>query len=157
MAAKRTRDVLVMRAIAATVLSAACAQTSLDTDARRAIQASRPAYVAAMKRGDAAALARHFTEDAILLPQNSDMQRGRVAIERWFAGWLPTTTVQDFTITTEDVSTVGSTAYEVGTYRMSWVPQGAPPISEQGKYLMVWKRDAAKPRQRPYTSPEPNT
>ncbi|PYT99387.1 MAG: hypothetical protein DMG34_20560, partial [Acidobacteria bacterium] len=58
MAAKRTRDVLVMRAIAATVLSAACAQTSLDTDARRAIQASRPAYVAAMKRGDAAALAR---------------------------------------------------------------------------------------------------
>jgi uncharacterized protein (TIGR02246 family) len=113
---------------------------SSDATVRRAIEESHHTYTEAMKRGDATALASHFTQDAILLPENSDMQRGRDAIQKWFASWVPTTTVQAFDITTMEVTVVGSTAYEVGTYRMTLSPQGFPPISNQGKYLMVWKR-----------------
>jgi uncharacterized protein (TIGR02246 family) len=76
----------------------------------RAIEASHREYIAAMKRGDAAALATYLTDEGILLPQNSDMQRGRATIEKWFATWLPTTAAQDFVVATENVTVVGSTA-----------------------------------------------
>jgi uncharacterized protein (TIGR02246 family) len=111
-----------------------------EAGVRRAIEESHGSYAIAMKGGDATALASHFTKDAILLPENTDMQRGRDTIQKWFAGWLPTTTVQEFEATSMDVTVVGSTAYEVGTHRMTLTPQGSPPISMQGKYLMVWER-----------------
>ena len=113
-----------------------------DTESvRRAIEMSHRTYIAAMKRGDASALASHFTEDAILLPQNADMQRGRAAIENWFSTWLPMTTIYEFEVTTDNVIVVENTAYEVGTYRMKLAAQGAEPTSNQGKHLMVWKRE----------------
>jgi uncharacterized protein (TIGR02246 family) len=107
---------------------------------RLAIEESHRTYAAAMKRGDAKALASHFTADAILLPQNSGMQRGRDAIQAWFASWLPATMVHTFEATSTEVTVVGDTAYEVGTYKMEFTPQGSPRISNLGKYLMVWKR-----------------
>ena len=119
-----------------------CVRVGGSDEARRAIEASRAAYVVAMKQGDARALASHFSDDAILLPQNADMLHGRAAIEHWFASWLPTTTVQDFAIASENITTVGGTAYEVGTYQMTFVPRGAGSVSEAGKYLMVWHRGA---------------
>jgi ketosteroid isomerase-like protein len=82
------------------------------TTVRRAMEASHREYAEALRRGDAAALAHHFTQDAILLPENSAMQRWREAIQKWFASWLPTTTVQAFDVTTIDVTLVGSTAYD---------------------------------------------
>jgi len=136
--------------MASLILMAACAllvplmsyggSESSDATVRRAIRESHHTYAEAMKRGDVTALASHFTQDAVLLPENSDMQRGRDAIQRWFASWLPTTTVQAFEVTSMEVTVAGSTAYEVGTYRMTLTPQGSPPITNQGKYLMVWKR-----------------
>jgi ketosteroid isomerase-like protein len=65
-----------------------------DAAVRHAIEELHRTYAAAMKRSDVMALASHFAEDAILLPQSSDMQRGRDAIQKWFASWLPTTTFQ---------------------------------------------------------------
>jgi len=107
---------------------------------RQAIEASHAAYVAAVKRGDMTALGTHFTEDAIFLPPHADMQRSRATIEQWFGSWLPSIPVQDFEIKTADITVVGATAYEVGTYQMTLAPAGARPISDQGKYLMVWQR-----------------
>jgi ketosteroid isomerase-like protein len=48
---------------------------------------------------------------------NSDMQRGRDAIQKWFASWLPTTRVETFEATSMEITVVGDTAYEVGTYQ----------------------------------------
>jgi uncharacterized protein (TIGR02246 family) len=110
-----------------------------DAAVRHAIAESHRTYAAAMKRSDVMALASHFAEDAILLPQSSDMQRGRDAIQKWLASWLPTTTFQVFEATTLQVTVVGDTAYEVGTYQMKFTPHGSPPISDIGQYLMVWK------------------
>ncbi len=113
-----------------------------DTQVRQAIDGSHRTYAAAMKRGDLAGLASHFTEDAFLLPQNSEMQRGRAAIQKWFASWLPTIKVETLEVTSLEVTVVGDTAYEVGVHRMKLVPEGSPPITNDGKYLMVWKQGA---------------
>jgi ketosteroid isomerase-like protein len=45
------------------------------------------------------------------------MQRGRDAIQKWFASWLPTTRVEPFEATSMEITVVGDTAYEVGTYQ----------------------------------------
>ncbi|MGI0128800.1 MAG: YybH family protein [Thermoplasmata archaeon] len=85
-------------------------------------------------------VASHFTDDSIFLPQNSGMQRGRVAIQQWFRSWLPSTTVEDFVIHTEDLEVVGNTAYEVGTHRMTMRFRGGKSITDEGKFLMVYQR-----------------
>jgi len=85
---------------------------------------------------DVMALASHFTEDAILLFQSSDMQRGRGQ----FASRLPTTTVHIFEVTSMELTVVGDTAYEVGAYQMNFTPQGSSAVSNAGKHLMVWKQ-----------------
>lgn len=105
--------------------------------ARREIHDAHQSYLAALKSGDAGAIASHFTEDAILLPQGADMQQGRSVIQQWFAGLLSKATFQKFTVTTVDVILVGDTAVETGIFRMS-LP--AEESSGTGKYLMVWKR-----------------
>jgi uncharacterized protein (TIGR02246 family) len=110
-------------------------------DVNREIVATRRDYIAAMERGDPTALAAHFTDDAILLPQNAEAQHGRTTIEKWFASWLPAVAVRDFEAQTTDLVRVGDTVYEVGSHRMTLVPRNGSPIQEVGKYLMVWKRE----------------
>jgi uncharacterized protein (TIGR02246 family) len=105
--------------------------------ARREIHEAHQSYSAALKSGDAAAIASHFTEDAVLLPQGAEMQQGRSAIQQWFAGLLSMATFQKFTVTTVDVILVGDTAVETGVFRMSLPAEESSGI---GKYLMVWKR-----------------
>jgi uncharacterized protein (TIGR02246 family) len=110
---------------------------------RRAIDESHRTYAAAMKARDAAALARHFTEDGMLLPPSGDIRKGRGSIEQWFGTWLPTTIIHEFNVNTDDAALAGDTAYEVGRFRMTRVAQGATErSSDVGKYLMVWKRGA---------------
>jgi uncharacterized protein (TIGR02246 family) len=137
------KDLIVGLFLVATATISMMSFASDESDSaamRRAIEESHRTYAAAMKRGDAKALASHFTADAILLPQNAGMQRGRDAIQAWFASWLPVTVVHAFEATSMEVTVVGDTAYEVGAYKMELTPQGSPRISSVGKYLMVWKR-----------------
>lgn len=106
-----------------------------------AIDECHRSYVMAMKAGDPIALACHFTEDAVLLPQGAKMQKGRSTIQQWFGSWLPAMIIDDFEITTSDVVLVNDTVYEVGTFRMTARAKGANEASSDvGKYLMVWKR-----------------
>ena len=110
--------------------------------ARQAIEAGHRTYVAAMRAGDVAALVSHFTDDAILLPPNANVQRGQNTIRNWFASWLPFTTIYEFEINVEDLVSTGDIAYEVGSFRMKRSERVSDQInSESGNYLMVWKRD----------------
>lgn len=107
---------------------------------RRLIERSHRDYAAAMKRGDAAALASHFADDGALLPEHSNLCRGRPAIEKWFASWLPSTRVREFEISTSELIVAGDTAYETGSHRMVLEPGGSSPVTYEGKFLMVYVR-----------------
>ena len=108
---------------------------------RQAIELSRQDYINAMKRSDAAGLAQHFAEDAILLPQGSGSVRGRAAIEQWFQRWLPSTQVLEFDVVAEELRLTGNVAYEVGRHRMIYQMQGSHLVNEEGKFLMVYEKD----------------
>ena len=130
----------VFAALAAAPTAAGAQAADRAAGVRRAVEASNAEFVAAMKRGDAAALAALYTEDAIVLPPNSDMIRGRAAIRKFFADFLGSTKVTAAEITTQEVFVSGATAYEVGTNRLAMQAAGQPAVTDRGKYLVVWQR-----------------
>ena len=125
-------------------LSGPAAADDSDLSAvRREIHEAHQSYSAALQSGDAVAIASHFTEDAVLLPQGADMQQGRSAIQQWFARLVPVATFHKFAVTTVDVILLGDMAVETGIFRMTLAAEGsAEESSAIGKYLMVWKRGA---------------
>ena len=95
--------------------------------ARESIEAILKAFSASFNRGDASALAAHYTDDAALLPPNAARADGRQAIqEAWQA--LIDADVRDVALTTEEVDVFGDLANEVGTIRAT-APGGCTAIS----------------------------
>jgi uncharacterized protein (TIGR02246 family) len=95
------------------------------------------AWVAAFNKGDAAAIAAMYTDDATVLPQGAPMVKGATAIKDLWAG-----VIKDFSdpkLTTVEVHTMGEVmAYEIGTVTMK--TKASPPQDVSGKYVVVWRR-----------------
>jgi uncharacterized protein (TIGR02246 family) len=94
-------------------------------------------WTAAFNRGDAAAVAALYTEDAYVLPPGSAMVKGRAAIE---AFWRQAAQqMSDAKLTTVDVLPLGrSAAREIGTVTLKTKSQ--PPQEVVGKYVVVWRK-----------------
>jgi uncharacterized protein (TIGR02246 family) len=94
-------------------------------------------WTAAFNKGDAAAIAALYTEDAYVLPPGSAMVKGRAAIE---AFWRQAAQqMSDAKLTTVDVLPLGrSAAREIGTVRLKTKSQ--PPQEIIGKYVVVWRK-----------------
>ncbi len=132
--------------LAATVLVLfGCAQPMTAPpapDLKAQIDANNAAWAAAANRGDAAAIAAMYTENATMLPPGMDMQKGRAAIEKTIAALGR---VRNFALTAIDVAQVGpDTAREIGRFtgegltpRNKWIPLN-------GKYVVIWKQVAGK-------------
>jgi len=94
-------------------------------------------WTAAFNKGDAAAVAALYTEDAYVLPPGSAMVKGRAAIE---AFWRQAAQqMSDAKLTTIDVLPLGrSAAREIGTVTLKTKSQ--PPQVVVGKYVVVWRK-----------------
>jgi uncharacterized protein (TIGR02246 family) len=102
-----------------------------------AIQALNDKWTAAFNKGDAAAVAAMYAEDAFVLPPGHAMVKGRKAIE---AFWKEAATrVGDAKLVTVDVLPLGRrAAREIGTVTLQTKAQ--PPQQIVGKYAVVWRR-----------------
>jgi uncharacterized protein (TIGR02246 family) len=94
-------------------------------------------FAAAFNKGDAAAVAAMYTEDAVVLPPGADMVRGRENIR---AFWAKTAEqIQDIKLTTVDVKPLGpDAAREIGTFSLK--TKGQQPQEVSGKYVVVWQK-----------------
>lgn len=110
-----------------------------------AIEAGNAQYVEASNRGDVATIVALFTDDAVVLPPNSPILRGRQAIQQFYEARQQTST-RRLALETIQVNENGETAWEIGTYTVHL--GGAPttergaPTTEQGKYVAIWKRQS---------------
>ncbi len=94
-------------------------------------------WTAAFNKGDAAAVAALYTEDAYVLPPGSAMVKGRPAIEAFWRQAAQQMT--DAKLTTVDVLPLGrSAAREIGTVTLKTKSQ--PPQEIVGKYVVVWRK-----------------
>jgi uncharacterized protein (TIGR02246 family) len=131
---RESRDT-VLSAVACLLISTVA--LAAQNDARAAIEAANKQFIAALAKGDAAALAGMYTVSAIAFPPNAEPMKGRAAIEKMWQG-VVAGGIKGATLTTSDVETHGDTAYEVGSYEMK-VDGGK--VVDRGKYIVIWKRE----------------
>jgi uncharacterized protein (TIGR02246 family) len=111
-----------------------CAPASAE-DARQAVEAGNRAFIAAFLRGDAAAVADRYTENAQVIAPGAPIATGRAAIAEFWQNSIASG-IKDVTLETTEVESEGNLAYETGVVRL---------VSNEGattaaRYVVVWKR-----------------
>lgn len=122
-------------ALVVSILAAACAGTPAQTRTEPDLDRLAAAFQAAYNRGDADRVASFYAEDAVTMPPNRPMVRGRTAIAASLHRNLdddPATMV----MTPLESAIGGDRAYEVGTRVMTW--KSGLVLNE--KYTRVYKR-----------------
>jgi ketosteroid isomerase-like protein len=119
------------------VAGAAGAQTA---GPRAAIEAANAKFSADYAKGDANAVASHYTAAAWAFPPNADIARGREAIGKLWKGAMDSG-VKGVKLVTVEVAAHGGTAHEVGTYVLTG--EGGKTL-DTGKYVVIWKRDGGR-------------
>jgi uncharacterized protein (TIGR02246 family) len=98
-------------------------------------------WAEAFNKGDAAAVAAMYTEDAYLLPAGAEMVKGRSAIEGFWRQSMQQ--LGDVKCTTIDVKALGgSAAREIGT--CGFKTKGQPPQAGALKYAVVWQKEGGR-------------
>jgi len=108
-------------------------------DVRQAVEASNAKWMAAFNQGDAAAVAAVYTDNATLMPPNSEMIEGRQGIQDFWGDAIQSG-LKDASLTTVSVQANGETAYEIGKFSLAVHSQGKDPQVISGKYVVVWQK-----------------
>jgi len=111
-------------------------------EVRKAIEKANLKFGEGVRQGDAVAVAALYTDDAILLPPNSEMIRGRQGIEKFWRAAIQMG-VKDAVLTTMELSGSGDIIHEIGNYTLKIHPEGQQPIEDKGKYIVIWKHTAS--------------
>lgn len=94
-------------------------------------------------RGDAAAGAAAYTDNAILMPPNHSPIEGKQAIEKYLAERASQFQASNFQLSILEVDVQGETTIVRGTYSVNFIIPGVDaPMEERGKTLQVWKKQA---------------
>jgi uncharacterized protein (TIGR02246 family) len=111
-------------------------------EVRKAIEKANLKWCEGLRQSDAAAMAALYTEDAAVLPPNSEMIRGRQGIEKFWGAAIQMG-VKDAVLTTMELSGSGDIIHEIGNYALQIHPKGQKPIEDKGKYIVIWKHTAS--------------
>ena len=140
MTARRILSCLAVAAIAACAQPAPPAppkadQAAIEKEIKDQVAAWN-GYIAAQNDSAIGAL---YTDDAVLMPPNQPRMTGP-AIRGFFAGmWVINPTM---VLTTDQVVTsdAGDVAIEEGSFALQYPGADGQPISDTGKYLVIWKK-----------------
>jgi len=107
---------------------------------REEIEAALVTFADAFNKGDAAAVAAHYTQDAAVLPPDAARVDGRPAIQAFWKGAIDAG-LADLTLKASEVEGSGDWAFEVGEVSFSAPNSAGERSTATGKYIVVWKRD----------------
>jgi ketosteroid isomerase-like protein len=111
---------------------AAAVQAKIDAMSKSSAQASL--------RGDPAAAASYYDENAVMLPANMPMVKGRAGIEKTMRGWMESGwKMKEFTTATISVEGAGDYAVQLGRYFQTFDVSGKV-VADTGKFVTVWKK-----------------
>jgi ketosteroid isomerase-like protein len=96
-------------------------------------------FTKAVANQDAKALAAFYTDDTRLLPPGAPMVEGRNATRDWFQTMIDAG-VKALDLNSIAVESGGEMVVDVGTYRLTVQPPGAEAAVDEGKYIVVFKR-----------------
>jgi len=118
-----------------------CLPATAKAQDQTTIQNLNDQFGKSFNAGDIAAVAAHYTEDAVVLPPGAEMVMGRNAILTfWKAAYEQ---IGDIKLTAVDVKPLGSNAArEIGTFSLR--TKGSQPQEVSGKYVVVWEKVGAE-------------
>jgi ketosteroid isomerase-like protein len=101
---------------------------------------SSSAAAGAPPGGDAVDAARFYTDDALLLPPDGRVLRGRPAVQAFWAAGAGTR-LSNVSARTLAAGGSGGLAYLAGEYDLTATPPGGAPAAARGTFLLVFRRD----------------
>jgi uncharacterized protein (TIGR02246 family) len=116
------------------------ASPSFAQSVMKEIEAANARFEQDFGKGDAAALARMYTENATVLPPDSDMLTGRDAIQAFWQGAIQSG-LKNLTLKAVQVDELGAAAAkEIGRFTLE-VPAPQNQMAKiEGKYVVVWRK-----------------
>ena len=136
------RTIRRMSSLALVTVIAACAASAPPNDeAASAIRQATQDWMEAFKAGDPVAAASFMTENATLVPPNAPVVRGRQAIEEWGRNMMGMMTVEQGTVTVDEVRVAGDWAVSHGTWAMAGTANGMA-FADTTRYVVIWERQA---------------
>ncbi len=107
-----------------------------------AVDKVRAAYAQASDAGNLAALVALFTNDAVVMPPNHPMVKGKAAIETFHKGLFDSAKVSNVMITATQTACMTNSCYDIGTYSQMVTPKDGTGSKETGKYMVVLNKEA---------------
>jgi uncharacterized protein (TIGR02246 family) len=104
------------------------------------IEAVERKFMDGVAAGDAAAVAALYTENARLMPPNSELAEGKAAIQAVFQAFVDMG-AKSLKLEVGELHEFGDTAVELGTYQLELEPPGAGTITDLGKFIVMWRRE----------------
>jgi len=112
-------------------------QTS-DSTADAYIRAAGSRFETAFNAGNADDIVAFYTDDAVLLPPNSDTMTGATGIRGTFGPLIGAKANMD--LNTDRIVQSCDVAYEYGTYTMRWNGPDGTPMNDRGKFVTIWRK-----------------
>lgn len=106
---------------------------------RARIEKLGKSFTDAFDRGDVAAVAGMYAEDAVVLPPDGDLVKGRAAIQGIWQGFRDMGG-KSMKFTVLDVDASGNLIVETGLAELQVQPAGAAAVTVPVKYVVVWKK-----------------
>ena len=142
---KKLSCVLIVLAAPVLLAQTATPQPPASTKSLdEAIRAVADQYVKATLAGDAQAIAALYTEDAVEMPPNEPLVKGRAAIQQYYAKQFKAGKVSGFTLSHLESRAAGEIGYDVGTYKQSMTPASGAATDDTGKYTVILRRTGGK-------------
>ncbi|MBI3791239.1 MAG: SgcJ/EcaC family oxidoreductase [Gemmatimonadetes bacterium] len=106
------------------------------------IEAANKTFLANLQKGDAAAAANNYQDDAIVMMPNTPAWKGKAAITEGLKGFLAEASITGGASTTTDVVVAGDYAIETGTGEWTITPKNGKAMTDKLKYLTTWHKQA---------------
>lgn len=95
----------------------------------------------ALRRGDVAAVGSLYVDDCRLLTPQADIVSGRLQIEAYWRAGLALGLSSVELVPTE-IEFGADTAVEIGRYRVSMTDEGGAALTDEGKYVVLHRKQA---------------
>ena len=153
----------VLACVLGCLILSSCTQGPID--ATDEISEANKSFMESFNNGDMKAVAQHYTEDAKLFPSNSEIVKGKEAIEAFWSGAI-TMGVKKVLLETASAESFGNTAIEEGKYTLYAENEM---VIDKGKYIVIWEQvegkwlldrdiwNTSNPVPTPDPEPEPTT
>ena len=129
-----------MRSMALALLLIAAAVPVRAEDIRKTLDSANEKFMAAVNKGDAAAVAQFYTPNATILPAGAPMGKGREAAQRIWQGAIDSG-LKFVSLQTVSADRHGGYVREIGQFTVQ-APNAQKQITAiDGKYVAIWKHE----------------